>query len=116
MSKNPISDVWQFLTATTSDYLQLGNWRYLILALFWALLVVSIAIAWQNWREDPEQRTGKHLGTWVVRVLIGCMWFEAMLTSGTMNASTSPDMIQLATDCSRYWTDLAGRKVRVGSG
>jgi uncharacterized membrane protein YphA (DoxX/SURF4 family) len=79
MSKNPITDLWQFLTATTDDYLQLGNWRYLILALFWALLVGSIAIAWQNWREDPEQRAGKHLGTWVVRVLIGCMWFEAML-------------------------------------
>jgi hypothetical protein len=41
---------------------------------------------------------------------------EAMLTSGTMKASTSPDMIQLATDCSRYWIDFVGRKVRPGSG
>lgn len=79
MPKTPVTDVWQFLTATTSDYLQLGSWRYLILALFWALLVASIVIALQNWRQDPEQRTGKHLGTWFVRVLIGCMWFEAML-------------------------------------
>jgi hypothetical protein len=39
-----------------------------------------------------------------------------MLTSGIMNASTSPDITQLATDCSRYWTDLPGRKLRDGSG
>ena len=38
MPKNPFTDVWQFLTATTGDYLRLGNWRYLILALFWTLL------------------------------------------------------------------------------
>jgi uncharacterized membrane protein YphA (DoxX/SURF4 family) len=95
MSKNPVTDVWQFLTATTSDYLKLGNWRYLILALFWALLVASIVIALQNWREDPEQRTGKHLGTWFVRVLIGCMWFEAMLWKLPLPASGGL----------QYWTE-----------
>jgi hypothetical protein len=95
MAKNPVTDVWQFLTATTSDYLKLGNWRYLILALFWALLVASIVIALQNWREDPEQRTGKHLGTWFVRVLIGCMWFEAMLWKLPLPASGGL----------QYWTE-----------
>jgi hypothetical protein len=95
MSKNPVTDVWQFLTAATSDYLKLGNWRYLILALFWALLVASIVIALQNWREDPEQRTGKHLGTWFVRVLIGCMWFEAMLWKLPLPASGGL----------QYWTE-----------
>ncbi|MFG3597970.1 DoxX family protein [Bradyrhizobium sp. RDI18] len=79
MPKNPFTDVWQFLTATTSDYLSLGNWRFLILALFWALLLAGIAVAFQNWREDPAQRSGRHLGIWLVRVLIGCMWFEGML-------------------------------------
>ena len=42
---NPFTDVWHFLTATTNDYLHQGNWRFLILALFWALLLVSIAMA-----------------------------------------------------------------------
>jgi hypothetical protein len=79
MPKNPFTDVWQFLTATTSDYLSLGNWRFLILAMFWALLLASIAVAFRNWREDPAQRTGRHVGVWLVRVLIGCMWFEGML-------------------------------------
>jgi hypothetical protein len=39
MPANPFTDVWHFLTATTNDYLHQGNWRYLILALFWALLL-----------------------------------------------------------------------------
>ncbi|WP_334356750.1 MULTISPECIES: DoxX family protein [unclassified Bradyrhizobium] len=51
----------------------------LILALFWALLLAGIAVAFQNWREDSAQRSGRHLGIWLVRVLIGCMWFEGML-------------------------------------
>jgi uncharacterized membrane protein YphA (DoxX/SURF4 family) len=79
MPTNPFTDVWHFLTATTNDYLHQGNWRYLILALFWALLLASIAVAVRNWREDPSQRSGRHLGIWLVRVLIGIMWFQGML-------------------------------------
>jgi uncharacterized membrane protein YphA (DoxX/SURF4 family) len=79
MPTNPFTDVGHFLTATTGDYLHQGNWRYLILALFWVLLLASIVIAFQNWREDSTQRTGRHLGIWLVRVLIGCMWFQGML-------------------------------------
>ena len=79
MEKNPLTDVWQFLTATTSDYVSLGGWRYLLLALFWALLIASLVVAVRNWRDDPQQRTGRHLGTWLVRVLVGCMWFESMV-------------------------------------
>jgi hypothetical protein len=66
MLANPFTDIWHFLTATTNDYLHQGNWRYLILALFWALLLAGTAIAFQNWREDSEQRSGRHLGIWLV--------------------------------------------------
>ncbi len=79
MPRNPFTDVWQFLTGTTGDYMALGGWRYLVLALFFALILASLYIAACNWREDPAERTGAHLGTWLVRVLIGCMWFESML-------------------------------------
>ena len=95
MPTNPFTDAWHFLTATTSDYLHQGNWRYLILALFWALLLVSIAVALQNWREDPAQRTGRHLGIWLVRVLIGCMWFQGMLWKLPLPVS----------DGLQYWTE-----------
>src|SRR5260370_4299782 len=81
MPTNPFTDVWHFLTATTRDYLHQGNWRYLILALFWALLLVSIAVALQNWREDPGQRPRRRLGSWLVRVLSGCLWVQGMLWS-----------------------------------
>jgi uncharacterized membrane protein YphA (DoxX/SURF4 family) len=79
MPKNPFTDVWQFLTGMTGDHLQLGGWRYLFVVLFFVLLFGSIYVAVRNWQEDPLQRNGTHVGTWVVRVLIGCMWFEAML-------------------------------------
>jgi uncharacterized membrane protein YphA (DoxX/SURF4 family) len=95
MPTNPLTDVLHFLTATTNDYLHQGAWRYLILALFWTLLLVSIAVAFRNWGEDPAQRTGRHLGLWVVRVLVGCMWFQGMLWKLPLPAS----------DGLQYWTE-----------
>jgi len=79
MPRNPFTDVWQFLTGATGDYMALGSWRYLLVALFLALILASLYVAACNCREDPAQRTAMHLGTWFVRVLIGCMWFEGML-------------------------------------
>ncbi len=100
MPKNPFTDIWQFLTASTSDYMELGAWRYLIAALFLALLVGGIAVAIANWREDPSQRTGTHLGTCVARMLIGCMWFEGMLWKLPLPAS--PGL--------QYWTEQMGQR------
>jgi uncharacterized membrane protein YphA (DoxX/SURF4 family) len=95
MPKNPFTDIWQFLTATTSDHMALGGWRFLLLALFWALLIASVIIAVKNWREDPAQRSGQHVATWAVRVLIGCMWFEGMLWKLPLPASEGL----------QYWTE-----------
>jgi hypothetical protein len=95
MPTNPFTDVWHFLTATTGDYLHQGNWRYLILALFWVLLLAGIAVAVRNWQEDPTQRTVHHLGIWLVRVLIGCMWFQGMLWKLPLPVS----------DGLQYWTE-----------
>lgn len=95
MPKNPLTDLWQFLTAATPDHIELGPWRYLLGALFIALLIGSIAVAWRNWSIDPEQRSGRHFGTWLVRTLIGCMWFEGMLWKLPLPAS--PGL--------QYWTE-----------
>ena len=95
MPKNPITDVWQFLTASTQDHLDLGAWRFVLGALFLLLLIGSVVIAWRNWSADPEQRTGRHLGTWLVRTLIGCMWFEGMLWKLPLPASSGL----------QYWTE-----------
>ena len=92
---NPFGDIWQFLTATTSDYLNLGGWRFLILAVFWALFIASIVLALVNLRDDPAQRSPHAIGFAVVRVLIGCMWFQGMLWKLPLPASEGL----------RYWTE-----------
>ena len=76
---NPFTDFWNFVIGNTEDHNALGSWKYLFVALFLALIVASIAIAIRNWQEDPSQRTASHFGTWLVRVLVGGMWFQGML-------------------------------------
>lgn len=97
---NPISDVVEFIAAMTSDHVRLGNWRYVIGAAFVALIVVSVLVAIRNWKEDPSQRTGRHLGTWFARVAIGCMWFQGMLWKLPLPAS----------DGLRFWTEQMSRR------
>ncbi len=95
MQKNPFTDVLQFLTGATSDYVALGAGRFFILGLFWVLFIASIVVALSNWSADPAQRTGRHLGIWIVRVLVGCMWFEGMLWKLPLPTS----------DGLKYWTE-----------
>ena len=92
---NPFSDAWTFLTANTGDFQKLGEWRFLVLALFYGLLIVGTAVAFKNWQEDPAQRTGRHLGVWFARMLIGCMWFQGMLWKLPLPLS----------DGLQYWTE-----------
>src|SRR5271166_2297512 len=79
MRVNPFYDSWLFLIGGTGPHLGVGGWRYLLVALFWGLLIASIAIAIRNWQADPSQRKLVHLGTWACRVAIGAMWFEGCL-------------------------------------
>src|SRR5262245_20312074 len=75
----PLSDFWDFLIGNTSDHNDLGAWKYLFVALFIALIAVSIIIAVRNWQEDPAQRSPRHIVLWFLRVLVGGMWFQGML-------------------------------------
>jgi hypothetical protein len=79
MRTNPFYDAWLFIIGSTPDHDALGAFKYVLVALFLVLLAASLWIAWMNWREDPTQRTGVHVTTWVCRVLIGCMWFQGCL-------------------------------------
>ena len=76
---NPLSDIWDFLIANTDDHNALGHWKYLLLVLFWALIIVGIAVAVRNWRADPSQRSGRNVAIMGLRLLIGGMWFQGML-------------------------------------
>ena len=92
MPQNPFTDIWKFLTGSTSDYLALGAWRYLLVVLFLALIAASIFIALRNWREDPAQRTGTHLGTWFVRGLGAMCAIE--LVKDVAGGEPSPQLTQ----------------------
>jgi uncharacterized membrane protein YphA (DoxX/SURF4 family) len=93
--QNPLSDFWDFLIGNTSDHNDLGAWKYLLVALFLGLLAASIIIAVRNWREDPAQRSGRHVVLCLLRVLVGGMWFQGMLWKLPLPVSSGL----------RYWTE-----------
>ena len=63
MKHDPISDVIDF-------FQQPG----LTTVIFWLLVLGSIAIAVYVFSTMPEQRRFEHIGNWIFRLLIGCMW------------------------------------------
>ncbi len=79
MRVNPFYDSWLFLIGQSEFHLAIGPWRYLLVAIFWALVISSIYLAYRNWQADPAQRTQVHFGTWLSRATIGAMWFEGCL-------------------------------------
>lgn len=79
MRTNPFSDSWLFLIGAQPDQTALGPWRWLFVVVFAGLLVGSIAIALYRLADDPEQQRGRHLVWWLLRTLVGAMWFQGML-------------------------------------
>ena len=71
MKPNPVSDALAFL-------LQPG-WTTPV---FWLLLLANIAVAGYVLRTMPEQRRLEHVGNWIFRVLIGCMWWQMVYRGG----------------------------------
>jgi hypothetical protein len=78
MRTNPFSDTFLFLIGSTPDHQGSGIGLLLVL-LFWALMMATVFIARRNWLADPAQHTFEHVATWVMRVMIGCMWFQGSL-------------------------------------
>lgn len=68
MRPNPVQDVAQFLSQPA--------W---FTAAFWLLLLASLAIAVLALRRDPMQATLHNLGIWLLRVLVGSMWWQQSL-------------------------------------
>jgi uncharacterized membrane protein YphA (DoxX/SURF4 family) len=68
MRQNPLFDAFSFLTAE--------SWATPV---FWLLLIGSAAAAVLAWRGDPTQRSVRHVGICLLRVIIGTMWWQQSL-------------------------------------
>ncbi len=79
MRTNPFYDSWLFLIGQTPDHDALGSAKYLLVALYAALLIGGIAVAARVWSRDPAQRNGRTLAIWLFRTLIGTMWLQGSL-------------------------------------
>jgi uncharacterized membrane protein YphA (DoxX/SURF4 family) len=65
---NPLGDVASFLSTP--------NWTTVV---FWLLLAGSVAVAVLAWRVNPTQRSPKHVGIWLLRLVLGAMWWQQSL-------------------------------------
>jgi uncharacterized membrane protein YphA (DoxX/SURF4 family) len=68
MRPNPFADLLQFLIKPA--------W---FTAVFWVLLIASIWLARSVWARDGSQRGGYHVGRWLLRLLVGAMWWRQSL-------------------------------------
>jgi uncharacterized membrane protein YphA (DoxX/SURF4 family) len=101
MKHDPISDVIDFM-------LQPG-WTTVI---FWLLLLGSIAIAVYVYRTMPEQRRIEHVGNWIFRLLIGCLWWQQTLWKLPPYYTDHPDQPFGATGLA-YWMGLLGKSAAI---
>jgi uncharacterized membrane protein YphA (DoxX/SURF4 family) len=68
MRPNPFDDAIAFLTKPT--------WTT---AVFWLLLLGSIAVALRVWRLSPARRSAREPAIWILRLLVGIMWWQQSL-------------------------------------
>lgn len=68
MRPNPLADAGTFLSAP--------SWATLV---FWLLLTGSAAVAVLAWRANPAQRSPKHVAVWLLRLVLGTMWWQQSL-------------------------------------
>ena len=79
MHDNPIHTFFQVLGGNIPDQLNLGGYRWFEVALYWVLLIGSLAVAHTNWRMDTTQRTGSHVSIYAMRLLSAGMWYLGTL-------------------------------------
>ena len=101
MNHNPFSDTVQFLLQPA--------WTTTI---FWLLLLGSIAVAVRVYRTMPTQRTIEHVGNWVFRLLIGCMWWQQTLWKLPPFYTDHPEQPFGETGLA-YWMGVMGKSAAI---
>ena len=79
MRTDPFTDSLAFLIGNTPDHNALGAAKWLLVALYWALLAGSVFVAARVWNRVPMQDDGRTVAIWLMRLLIGTMWFQGSL-------------------------------------
>ena len=101
MNPNPFSDTVTFLLQPA--------WTT---AMFWLLLLGSIAIAAYVFRTVPGQRSIEHVGNWGFRLLIGCMWWQQTLWKLPPTYTDQPQE-PFGTTGLAYWMGLMGKHAAI---
>jgi hypothetical protein len=101
MNHNPFSDAVQFLVQP--------GWTT---AIFWLLLLGSIAVAVRVYRTMPAQRTVEHVGNWAFRLLIGCMWWQQTLWKLPPFYTDHPEQPFGETGLA-YWMGVMGKSAAI---
>jgi uncharacterized membrane protein YphA (DoxX/SURF4 family) len=74
--------------ADTLGFLLRREWPIYV---FWVLLVGNIGIALFNLASDPAQRTLRHVWMWLLRLLIGGLWWQQTLWKLPPTYTDNPD-------------------------
>lgn len=98
---DPFSDVFAFLTTP--------SWTT---AVFWLLIVASIAIAIYAWGRLPEQRSADHLAAWAFRFVIGAMWWQQTLWKLPPHYTDQPNE-PFGTTGLAYWMGQMGQHAAI---
>ena len=68
MRPNPLGDVASFLSTPSSTTV-----------VFWLLLACSVIVASVAWRANPAERSTRSIGIWLLRLVLGTMWWQQSL-------------------------------------
>src|SRR5260221_10744001 len=101
MNPNPLSDAVGFLLQPA--------WTT---AIFWLLLLGSVAVAAHVWRTMPAQRSATHIGNWTIRLMVGCMWWQQSLWKLPPFYTDQPQE-PFGTTGLAYWMGLMGKHAAI---
>lgn len=94
MRTDPFSDAVRFLTQP--------RWTT---GVYWALLLLSMLVAWINWRRDTGQRSAVHVWSWVARFTIGTLWWTQSLWKLPPTYTDRPD----GSGGLRFWVEVMAK-------
>src|ERR1700731_3211502 len=101
MNPNPFSDIVAFVTDPV--------WTT---AVFWLLLIASVAIAGVVWQRLPEQRSVPNLVQWLIRLVMGAFWWQQTLWKLPPFYTDHPESAFGETGLA-YWMGLMGKHAAI---